>query len=903
MVFDKSLLFEKLNELDVGKRYVELINSVYDKFKDHLEAINYLFGDYTDHGIKHSESVLRILEDVIISENRIKNAEWIDVDGRWRLKFDEDLYLTLEEIVLLLLAVLLHDIGMSPEIEPNRRAKEILERLKSEVDEDKRKELQKELDELKDEIRDKHNEISREFVEKEIGGIFEKYNFESYIEVLGFVVEAHRFDPIDIFRRDDREFFKYLNIRRSLIAFLLELADDMDIGYWRVDAEKFKTLARYLGSENIKHMFLNKSVRFAREIGAAVYKVTMPDVKKIGEKNFAELMGLLFKWWEKIETRIDRAKFYGGEALNRWREVLPSKIEFDVSYFSQGSIARVDLSRRFEIDRNLLADLLSSEVYLNEWTLAFRELIGNAFDAIKRRWVEGDRFSPKVFIDVKIDDEWVIIAVEDNGIGMSPRDVEDYLLRVGRSFYRELREKDKDFAAKICPMGYYGIGFLSCFMLLKNNGDFDGLIEVESKRKGYNPVKILIFNPNLPVVWMKTDRDVGTTVRIKCRREGVMKFFWEILEFVKEENRKVFPFRHFEGVNSSVFERLNLRIPVEIRINNKIIWDGVVEPDVKGDVVEEVEACDGKYRLIILKEEVIEVNYAIVNGIRCRVANKQFRLFDGLTMDGQIVGYILIVEAEDVRFTELAKRRIMLPEKAVGELFRKLEDKLKRKGLYLNVGFFILLTTDKEFEEVGAMGFVRSCLRFRDIDGNFVSLEEIEKMGKEPIVINSGLFERKEFKDFFNERKLHPLLTKFLTTCQKVSDYLENCKDCDACIFGLSAAAKIKDEKLKNLLLEKFGDVVAFYGHSFTVFFILDNAFVKTICELWRSGELDVDETVKLLKTIRYMGDYATIKDVEELVEDDEELKKIYEKIKTEMGNAIEKAEKTSKPENRANLS
>ena len=866
-----------------------MINSVCDKFKDYLNAIDNLFEDYTDHSINHSESVLRILEKVIIGKNRIENADWIEVDGRWRLKFDEDLYLTLEEIVLLLLAVILHDIGMSPEIdyELNRRVNEILRRLEKEIDKNKRDELSKELDKLKDKIREKHNSISKWFVENndELKETFEEKNFEDYIEVLGFVVEAHRFDPIDIFKCDDKAFFEDLNVRPSLIAFLLELADDMDIGYWRVDEKRFKTLARYLGSENIKHIFLNKSVEFV-DRKAVIYKVRIPNIEEIGEKNFAELMSLLMKWWEKIETRIDRAKFYGGDALGKWRGVLPPKVEFDVSYFSGGSKVRVNLSKRFEVDKSLFADLLSGEVYNNNWRYAFRELISNAFDAIKRRWVEGDRFSPKIFIDIEFEDDWTIITVEDNGIGMSPRDVEDYLLRVGRSFYRELRERDRDSASRICPIGYYGIGFLSCFMLLKNNGDFEGSIEVESKKRGYNAVKILIFNPNLPVVWMETDRDVGTTVRIKCKRKDVRKFF-EILEFVSDKGVKVFPFSYKYDIVSSVFESLNLEIPIEVKINGVVVWDEVVKRYFEGEVVEEVETCDGRYKLKILKKEKEGVRgNVIVNGISCDIANRQFELFKYSTIDGQEVDFILKVEAENVRFVDLAKKEVELPKEIVSELFKKLSDKLKRKGMYLDIVSPIVTATDKAFEEVGATEFVKSCSRFKDIYGKFVSLEKIEKMGKKPIVMDLEFFERygAEFEDFLSEKKLHPLRRiAFLTTCQKVRDYFEECKDCEECIFYVYVAVKIKDNELKNLIFKKFGNVVLL-----DPYFPLDNAFVRTICEMWKNSELDEESIKKLLVTIEeytIYKRYATIEDVEKLVKDNEELKSIYEKIKAKMGD------------------
>jgi len=72
MVFEKSLLFEKLNESEDFKNYVELINSVCEKFGGYLEAINKLFGDYTDHGIKHSESVLDALEKLVEDNEELR---------------------------------------------------------------------------------------------------------------------------------------------------------------------------------------------------------------------------------------------------------------------------------------------------------------------------------------------------------------------------------------------------------------------------------------------------------------------------------------------------------------------------------------------------------------------------------------------------------------------------------------------------------------------------------------------------------------------------------------------------------------------------------------------------------------------------------------------------------------
>jgi len=111
--------------------------------------------------------VIKALEELVIGKDRLKIAEW-DEDNKLRL--DSECYLTAEEIVLLILGALLHDIGMSLKVnikgkdekdrrllELNREAREILKEMSEEYEdmlkklkrgEGNRKELWKRLREL-----------------------------------------------------------------------------------------------------------------------------------------------------------------------------------------------------------------------------------------------------------------------------------------------------------------------------------------------------------------------------------------------------------------------------------------------------------------------------------------------------------------------------------------------------------------------------------------------------------------------------------------------------------------------------------------------------------------------------------------------------------------------------------
>jgi|GEM_PF-1722217 len=939
--FADSILFRKLEERSHKK--AELIKDVYEKFKDKIEAINKLFSSFTNHDIDHCKSVIKILEKLVIGEDLLENSSWKEVRGRWRL-YLKDAYLTEDEMTLLLLAILLHDIGMSPKIDD--RLRELLDRAKfGEVEKDK-------IDEIKHVVRETHHIRSREFIEKnkDLKDLMRECGFDEYVDALADVVEGHRIDPFELFSRFR---YKIYDVRVPLLAFLLEIADDMDIGSHRVDrfiSEDW--IWFYLNRENIKHILANMSVKkFYREGDRVEYEVHIKDVE---EYRFLELV---YKWWDKIENRINRFGLVGSfrehEDVTAWRYVLPSKVEFKVK--AKGIDA--DWSKKFEVDRYLLADLLSSRVYGNEWMYAFGELIGNCFDAIKMRAYD-ESFDPKVKIDVKLKGDWVEIFIEDNGIGMSLRDVEDYLLKVGRSLYRELMEEHSDKAKAISPIGYYGIGFLSSFMLLRNEkGEFEGCIEVESKKKGYDAVKVLILNPNLPVLKFKSDREeVETVVKIKCRNREVKEFFEHILRFVKlcKANGidvRVFPFFSIEikgeiitltgfGIINSVFEvgDRKLEIPIVLKIEDVEIWNGCIKPELfiisiinnkEGEILKNVEVKheSGTYQLEIWEGTFIYLEFMYpdlysyslipvdqlisrllkvtevaselksllgadvfiskitsVNGIMCKLKNnKYFDVFRASEMNGKPITWILNMNLKNPNYIDLKKTEIEIPKEVLGELFKKLKD----SGLVLYL-INSPSVKDKDFEEIRTIDFVKSCLKFKDLYGNYLTLDEIEKMGKKPVVVDVEPIEmfKDEFENLWN--KLHPLSGKysyFLTMIQKVSDFFEGCEECENkdidCVFKWRGYY-ITNSNFRDLCLGK--DIIAVDKHSF----ILDNPFVKAICEMWKNGEITLNEIKPIFEEIDKITSkkgYATVKDIEELANKDEDVRKCYELIKRKLSD------------------
>lgn len=124
---------------------------------------------------------------------------------------------------------------------------------------------------------------------------------------------------------------------------------------------------------------------------------------------------------------------------------------------------------KLNIDYHAITNLLMGEAIYGSKNLGLRELLQNSIDAImvKKDKLEmenhplKDNYEPTIKIDIDEKNDKVII--KDNGMGMNEYIIKNYFLNVGKSYY-----KSKDFINyqhNYNPIGNFGIGFLSCFML------------------------------------------------------------------------------------------------------------------------------------------------------------------------------------------------------------------------------------------------------------------------------------------------------------------------------------------------------------------------------------------------------------------------------------------------------
>jgi molecular chaperone HtpG len=130
--------------------------------------------------------------------------------------------------------------------------------------------------------------------------------------------------------------------------------------------------------------------------------------------------------------------------------------------------------RKFKTESKKLLDLMVNSIYTNQ-EIFLRELISNASDAV-------DKLNFRSLTDPSIktskDDLAILVAfdadartitVSDNGIGMTPEELEKNLGTIAHSGSQEFKtENADDQGDRVDIIGQFGVGFYSSFMVAKN---------------------------------------------------------------------------------------------------------------------------------------------------------------------------------------------------------------------------------------------------------------------------------------------------------------------------------------------------------------------------------------------------------------------------------------------------
>ncbi len=121
------------------------------------------------------------------------------------------------------------------------------------------------------------------------------------------------------------------------------------------------------------------------------------------------------------------------------------------------------------MDQDRVLELLTGENLYDDAGVFVRELVQNSIDAVLARRELDKSFGAdagEIHIYSWQDGDYDWFRIEDDGVGMNERIIQEHFLKVGHSYYEsaEYKKTIGEKSGKFQPISRFGIGILSCFM-------------------------------------------------------------------------------------------------------------------------------------------------------------------------------------------------------------------------------------------------------------------------------------------------------------------------------------------------------------------------------------------------------------------------------------------------------
>jgi len=263
----------------------------------------------------------------------------------------------------------------------------------------------------------------------------------------------------------------------------------------------------------------------------------------------------------------------------------------------------------FSLNQKRIIELLMGVGLYKDKFASLRELYQNALDACRCMISEAKSIQHKAtgiiqFGIERVDDK-VYLCCKDNGIGMTKEVIENYLLKIGNSYYKssEFYKKQAKWGGSFTPTSQFGIGILSCFML-------GNKIEIITKTKEGDFVSCAIDGPH-ENFYYKTTTDAekelilesGTVIRVLLSDENkdISNKELEKLYLLLEGEPNYFP-EQFEQYKE-IYKDWNKHL---YRIVNSFVT--MIPEDVEVEVVMQNEK-----KLLILNKPILPTDFTFTN--------------------------------------------------------------------------------------------------------------------------------------------------------------------------------------------------------------------------------------------------------------------------------------------------
>ncbi|MCW3789518.1 HD domain-containing protein [Plebeiibacterium sediminum] len=439
---DDLALVKYLKEIE--SPFLSKIQEVYEQVKDILNSrVQYVFPNYTLHNTGHSFRVMEYMSKLVDDYTKLNELE----------------------ITLLIYSALLHDIGMAV-------SEEDIDLIKSDsfpfcdVKYSSMKKIMKGDDSLalQEYVRRIHSSLSGRYIENCLSDklVIPKLPNLDFTKELALICEAHTKD-YDWIKNNLRikEVRGDYTFNSQFIAAILRLADILDIDGNRTPYNLYELIApkgksdeewkQHFVISNNEKIIINEKTKQKRIVfhgkasNASIHRKILTYIGWIKDE-LTYATTLVHAWPEQYSLVYDNAP--------------------EINIQTEGyTFSDYKMTLEFKAISSLL---MGEKIYGNK-SLGLRELIQNSIDSCRIRQETEEtvkEFGEEAYqprIKVVLDKKRNNVIIKDNGTGMSMDIIKKHFLNIGVSYYTSTDFLLKDFDYK--PIGNFGIGFLSCFML------------------------------------------------------------------------------------------------------------------------------------------------------------------------------------------------------------------------------------------------------------------------------------------------------------------------------------------------------------------------------------------------------------------------------------------------------
>jgi len=338
------------------------------------------------------------------------------------------------------------------------------------------------------------------------------------------------------------------------IACLLRMGDLLDIDNKRFSEKLIENIEDIIPIDSKEHLEKHKSIT---HFWIDQERIEITATVNSGEEsyNVAEVIG---KWFSYIEDEYNNQ-------LHNWNDIIPKNIGTSLPILGE---LKIDIENyeyinsknkpKFSLDINNTLSLLMGTSIYDKKEKAIREILQNAIDATylrvfeenKEQLISKDVISLKevkqLFENKKIEviinkfsedkeyNQWDII-IKDKGIGIDKEHLK-YIIEAGSS-YKDNKKNDliKNMPSWLKPSGNFGIGFQSIFMLTERvNLKSKSLFSQESIN--VDLMKPASKNYNAGSIYFKKTKfdykqEIGTVISFKYKTKKVSNSYTTAGEF------------------------------------------------------------------------------------------------------------------------------------------------------------------------------------------------------------------------------------------------------------------------------------------------------------------------------------------------------------------------------------